>query len=350
MPSNPLRTASPRPALPGASPNAPGQDYGWGPGWANQLQSGFQGFQDNVTMGGGDQLYAALAANPFSEGWYDRYSRNIDNEHRRDKWLAQHYGTARTLGKVAGVMVPMGVAGKVETGVQFGRRIVQATQALAREKAVLGGAGAAIGMGSQSASDWMTGHRSSVGDYVGSGLGGALEAYLLLSGQAGRAGTIGAGATSILQDALNGRLPSIGKAADNATTGGYTGVTFGMMGRKFAQNLSRMAKAELGEALSKARTLVGGDTTASTAKKRLYLDGKTYTQPDQRTARGQYVEAKLGLSARLSKNQRQAYKRPDLDYRVDHWLPRDVGAAVTFPSVQFSYQAADAKRQHARSK
>jgi hypothetical protein len=352
MPNSASRTTPLRPGLPAGSTSTPGeQEYGWGSGWVNQLDAGFEGFQDNATMGGFDQIRAAVEANPFSRGWYDRYSRNIDYEHKRDQWQAQNYGLARTGGKILGVLVPIGAAGKVEIAANLGKRIIQATPALLREKAVLGAGGAAFGAGSQGFSDWATGHRSSVGDYAGAGLGGALDAYLLMSGRAGRAGTIGAGATSMMQDIFNGRMPSAGKAADNATTGGYFGLASGKLGRSFAQNLSRKAKENAGETLSKIRTLTRGDTTATTDKTRLYLANRKFTLPDQRTALDQYVEAKFGLAARLSRNQRQAWSQPDLNYRVDHWLPRDVGSALAFPSVQFSYQAgqsADARRQRVR--
>lgn len=354
MPNIVSRTTSLRPGLPAGSAGIPGdREYGWGSGLANQLDSFFEGFQDNVTLGALDHIRAGIEANPFSKGWYDRYSRNMDYEHKRDQWLAQNYGGARTLGKVAGILAPIGIAGKIETGARFGSRIIQATRALAREKAALAGTGATFGAGSQALSDWTTGRRSSVGDYVGAGLGGALEAYLLMSGQAGRAGAIGAGTTSMLQDTLNGRTPSWGKAADSASVGGYFGLASGKLSRSLAQNLSRKAKENLGETLSKVRTRLGGDATASTDKKRLYLAKGKFTLPDQLTALEQYVEAKFGLAARLSKNQRLAYDTPDLNYRVDHWLPRDVGAAAAFPSVQFSYQvgqSADAKRQRGRWK
>ena len=54
--------------------------------------------------------------------------------------------------------------------------------------------------------------------------------------------------------------------------------------------------------------------------------GGRYTYPDQRTASNQMVESKFGIHAKLSDRQKEAYNQSDIDYRVDHFLPRDIAA------------------------
>jgi len=49
-------------------------------------------------------------------------------------------------------------------------------------------------------------------------------------------------------------------------------------------------------------------------------------------------ERKFGRSARLSKAQREAYELFGADdYRIDHFLPRDIGALYGFHTGQLGY-------------
>lgn len=63
--------------------------------------------------------------------------------------------------------------------------------------------------------------------------------------------------------------------------------------------------------------------------------------PDQRTASGQLVESKFGPYARLSKRQKQAYRQPSLDFRVDHLLPGDIGFLHGYLTGQAGYHMQD---------
>ena len=96
-----------------------------------------------------------------------------------------------------------------------------------------------------------------------------------------------------------------------------------------------------GEDFSKLRTLANFDTTASTDKRRLYLDAGGFTVPDQRTGLGQYVESKAGPGANTRKRQIQANNQPGLNYRIDHLLPGDIGSLFGFLRSQIGYHLPD---------
>jgi hypothetical protein len=90
------------------------------------------------------------------------------------------------------------------------------------------------------------------------------------------------------------------------------------------------AKGMVGEGLSAAKTVLKGDWPVGFQVPKRMQNGRN-TVLDHETAKGQYVEAKFGPSARLSNNQKYALKQwgPD-DYRVDYWMPYHVGA-ITAP-------------------
>ena len=138
-------------------------------------------------------------------------------------------------------------------------------------------------------------------------------------------------ATSIAQDLFNGRPPSFNRAREAAQTGGVLGTIAGVAGRRWSDGLSNAVKEDLGEGFSRLRTAARGDTTAPGGKTREYLSDGGYTYPDQRSFRGtqpsQLVESKFGISAALSKRQKQAYRELP-NYRVDATLPKDVGAVA----------------------
>ena len=66
---------------------------------------------------------------------------------------------------------------------------------------------------------------------------------------------------------------------------------------------------------------------------------KGYTYPDQRTGLGQLVESKFGEHADLSYRQRQAHAMMGPFYRVDHFLPNDVGSVAAFLASQPAHHA-----------
>jgi hypothetical protein len=113
-----------------------------------------------------------------------------------------------------------------------------------------------------------------------------------------------------------------------------------------AERASIKTKEALGEMGSRIRTRLNLDRTTSTLKQRFQLKrigdefSEGYTYPDQRTASGKLVESKFGDSARLSHRQQQAYLQLGPQYRVDHFVPRDVGSIVGFLASQPAHDAA----------
>ena len=305
----------------------------------NYAAAFFQGLQDDATFGLGDQAYSVLGAlwdKAHGGSFSDAYKERIAYERQRDQWYADHYGKTRTGGKLTGTALQLLAGAPAEVAAKLGSRIPQATALLKREIGAVAAVSGATGAGTQWLADKATGHKSSIGDYVGAGIGGVAETPFLLAGKPGAAGAVNGAVTSFAQDLLNGHAPSLGKAADAASLGTAIGARAGQVGRTVSNAASRATKEKMGEIGARLRTLSRWDTTATTDKTRLYLKNGKFTLPDNRTTSGQNVEAKFGLQARLSPNQRLAHLQPGLNYRVDHVLPRDVGAILGLPSAQFS--------------
>lgn len=328
----------PRPGMFG-NRTQPNLGFGTNSPAGNYAAAALQGLQDEATFGLGDQAYSVLGAlwdKDHGKNFADSYDGRIAYEHARDKWYADHYGKTRTAGKLVGMAVPIGGAGWIEAGLKTGKRLSQVARATAKELGVLGGGGAVLGAGTQLAADRIRGRTTTWGDLAGAGVGGATEGLLALRNPATLAGALGAATASMSQDLFNGRTPSLSNAADAATLGGALGGTGGRLGRSWFQSLPNRTKEAIGEITSKARTLANGDFTVSTAKKPLYVDGKRFTRPDQVTNRGVNVESKAGRAVRLSPRQRQAHANPDIPYRVDHVIPRDVGNLIGAPATYAS--------------
>ncbi|MCA3738053.1 MAG: hypothetical protein IM673_08360 [Phenylobacterium sp.] len=63
-------------------------------------------------------------------------------------------------------------------------------------------------------------------------------------------------------------------------------------------------------------------------KPRVPVGGGKVAIPDHQTQSGLYVEAKFGPSADLTKNQKKAFSLDPDGFRLDHFLPQDMGAAT----------------------
>jgi hypothetical protein len=236
------------------------------------------------------------------------------------------------LGKAAGIAGQVALTGGIGGTVAAGSRMEQAAAFLARERLGLAKVGAWGGVGTQAASDALSGRLSSPGDYLGSMVGGAAGAASLGSAPPGAVGAITGGTTSLAQDILNGQGPNWNRFGDAVAEGNLLGAPFNLAGRAHAAAKSPVAKGVLGEEISKLRTYLRGDRVEPGPKRRVQLDAGGYTVPDHHTIGGEIVEAKFGTSHRaLRGRQAQAYNQPLPSYRVDHWLPADVGGAVEFP-------------------
>jgi hypothetical protein len=93
--------------------------------------------------------------------------------------------------------------------------------------------------------------------------------------------------------------------------------------------LPPVAKGQLGERLSVAKTILQGDRPVGFQLSKIMQNGKR-TRIDHETAKGLYVESKFGPAAKLSPNQQYAQEQWGSGYRVDHWLPEHVGR-ITAP-------------------
>jgi hypothetical protein len=306
-----------------------------------EILAGLNGAQDAFTFGLGDRGYAGVRALAEAAQGYDlarSYARHYAGTQALDAHDEVYHPIARTVGQIAGTGAQIAALGPAEGLLAGGARIAEATPLITREIAALGGSGAGVGVGGQAISDFANGHPSSLGDYAGAAVGGMAGALAARGGRAGYAGAAMGGATSLVQDALNGRTPSIDKARQAALTGGVLGTSGGLLGRGWSDSLARKEKELLGEDFSRLRTWIRGDQTLPGRKTAERLVDGGSTIPDQRTLGGQLVESKFGRFADLTKRQRQAFYQPLENYRVDHALPRDVGVFAGFlPSVYGSY-------------
>ena len=135
------------------------------------------------------------------------------------------------------------------------------------------------------------------------------------------------------QDTLNGGLnaQSAARAREAAAAGATVGGLVGASVAKHMDGLPTKAKEMTGERVSRVRNFVRGDKTGPTKKTAHKLPGGGHTLPDLRTYKNglpqQLIESKFGRKAHLSPRQTQATIELH-NYRVDHSLPRDIGAAL----------------------
>lgn len=352
-----------------------------------------QGLQNGLTFGLGNRGYALVrgAYDALQDGTSlsDAYDRHLKAAQQLDAEDAELYPISSTGGEFLGSVVPLvpgGIVAKlgkfalkakrldmarkfIENSVKIVPRIKQVTPLSGREKGAIGFLGGMGGIGSQAYSDVVNGHLSSFGDYEGAAAGGALQAVAAIHGRPGRTAFAGGATTSMAQDLFNGRGIDFAKAAKLGAVSGVAGATGGVLGHTRANNperwmavraanagtldnfekltkgkirqLANKEKEMMGEALSSIRTRLSGDKTASTHKQRVPLNQHGYTLPDQVTALGRLVESKMGNFARLSASQLRGFAQLGSKYRVDHFLPRDIGAGFAFLAGQGAYHAAD---------
>ena len=312
----------------------------------DQTLAGARGAQDALTLGMGDKVWAggnaigdALHGKDLVRAYRDREAAERD----RDRYDEQHFKTARIAGQVAGTTAQVLALGPAEGLVAGGARMAEAAPLIGRELAAIGGAGGASGLSGQALSDLENHKFSSLGDYAGAALGGTAGALAARSGLGSRSGAIDGGVTSLAQDAFNQRLSaaSIDRARTAALLGGTFGAIGGYAGRNWSNGLPRKVKGDLGEDLSKLRSRARGQRVKTGDGARKAQDvGGGYTIPDHITTDDagevvNIVEAKFGRKPSLSKNQKKAYAGKIPNYRVDHFLPQDIGATAGLGLAQF---------------
>jgi hypothetical protein len=305
-----------------------------------QFLAGARGAQDALTLGAGDYIYAGARALADAVGGQDlraAYSTRVAAERARDRYDAEHYGTARNAGKIIGTAAGLAALGPADALLAGGVRMAEAAPMVAREIGVLGGVGGAFGVGGQAISDFQRQELGTLGDYAGAAAGGATAALASVRLGPGQASAMGGAVTSVAQDALNGRPISLEKAGRASLAGGYLAAPLGYAGRRWAENLHWTEKGKLGEQLGRIRTRINGGKPEAGGRK-VELPSGAKTVLDQEADIMPMSEQKFGRTARLSKGQKEAYALfgPE-DYRVDHFLPRDIGALYGDPAGVIGY-------------
>ena len=339
-----------------------------------------------------DRTNAFFSQRP-GESWNDAVNREIAAEEALDRDDARRHAAVRTAGQVAGTAAQVLGLGAVEGMVLPGMRIAQTSPLIARDLAAMGGAGGITNTVGQAVSDAVTGHRSSWGDYAGAFAGGVAGGVAMRSGLGSLAGAVDGAATSIAQDLANeGKisLESLNKAATNAQGDAMMGGLMGGAARIGVDKLlSSKTKGAFGEYLSKVRSWARGERTGGEQEK-FNLGGGGYTKTDHRTFSGgkpqAIVEAKMGRSIDdLSERQNQArdeindgvlavgrtilqelgeefsVRRAEelgrryikqlggfSEYRTDHWLPQDFGAAAGMIPSLLGFSTSRRDRQSTR--
>jgi len=335
----PLRRAAPPQRKPATAtdPRQPAEPL------VSSLAAGARGASDAFTFGLGDHLGAGLSAaggmiqgRDFVSGYQDGMASARAQD--AEDWRLHPY--ARVAGGVAGTGASLLVASPLALGraAAGGARMaaladvtrLKATAGLVgQEVAGLTGLGALNGAAGQAVTDHVLGRTSPLSDYAGAALGGGTTTAALLATRRPQASAaLGGATTSLAQDLFGGRPLSVDEALQSAA---LSGATSGLVSPVVARRVNRLRpseKGKLGERLSEGRSQLRGDAPREGGKPRVPVGGGRVAIPDHQTQSGLYVEAKFGPSADLSKNQKKAFSMDPDGFRLDHFLPQDVGAAA----------------------
>jgi hypothetical protein len=160
----------------------------------------------------------------------------------------------------------------------------------------------------------------------------------------------------VAQDLLNGRPVSLPQAAQSAFAGDIFGGLGGSIGRKWSNGLSQTEKGRLGENLGALRSESNGQGRFRTSRRAPLgpeqtapLKGKgTFWKPDglagppptgSEPQWPDLFEDKFGYQARLSTNQELARQNWGPRFRLNHFLPDDIGLMSGVPAATFGAQA-----------
>jgi hypothetical protein len=348
-----------------------------------------RGASDGATFGLGDRVSAAVRSGvPFTDDWGEHYAENMKAERAQDAFDQQHFPVSRGAGQVAGAVGSMlltGPAAEIALGSRLVAGLAPRTAALLKAAAATrreaplargvadhlrwssyaAGGGAALGGGSQLAVDAAQGRLSAPKDVAAAMVGGAADGVGTMYLGPARGGAIGGGTTAAAGDLLDGQLPSVGHVLNGAHAGYLTGNVIGTVGKIASQALpsniyfnpeaaaawratqaKRVAaglpanktpwlrdKGSLGDRLSEMRSRLEFEGVGN--RQTRFDVSKRYTVADHVTDTGRPVEAKFGAGAKLSRAQRLAAAEFD-GYRVDHFLPRDIGKLLALPITAFA--------------
>ncbi|MES2722947.1 MAG: hypothetical protein V4656_07330 [Pseudomonadota bacterium] len=321
----------------------------------------FHGFSDGATFGAGDQFSAlAHAGLPGDGRWSERYNEQKAVLKAQDAYDQAHHPTMRTTGQVAGALVtavtPFGLeagalkaasyfpkAARFVKGATATKRITPLARGLrdhARWSAITAGAGGGMGVAGQGASDVAAGRPSSPGSYASAVVGGAVDGVGTLYLGPARGGALGGAVSAATDDVFNGRMPSVVRMSEGAAVGSLMGKGIGALGTSRAHalpgrnsGLKELRKGPLGESMSEVRSHLEGEGVIDRQVKTPV--SRSYTKVDHVTRTGRPVEAKFGFEADLSRAQTLAWKELPY-YRIDHFLPEDIGKLLALPFTSFS--------------
>lgn len=297
-----------------------------------QFDTAARALANTVSAGGADSLAAGLDS-LTQTGNLSRYQANLNAEHARNQYDAQHRQIAQHIGQTIGVILPF--AGP---SAAFAR-LPSAAAISARELAAMAAAGGGVNAGMQYLTDVATGRAPSVRNELGAVAGGAAGAVAAPFVGAGKAGAVNGAVTSAAQDLLNGRPVSLDHMGESALLGRAAGHVAGRAGTEAADALSSASKGRLGEELGSARSAVNGRPVQPGSKARdLIGDTGKYWYPDGVSGDTRF-EYKFGPWARLSSNQTLAQDVLGQDFQLYHFLPQDVGAILSVPAAGMGVQA-----------
>lgn len=358
---NPAPALASRPMGRGYSPPAKRPDAAPSPTSSGErAAAAFHGFSDGATFGAGDQASALVHAGLPGDGhWSDRYHQQMEALRAQDAYDQAHYPMTRTAGQVAGAVAtaftPVGVeagalkaasyvpkAARFVKGATATRRITPLARGLGdhvRWSGIAAGAGGAAGVTGQAVSDVASQRKSSLRSYAASAVGGAVDSVGTIYLGPARGGALGGATGSAADDAFNGRMPSLVRMSEGAAAGSVLGKTAGALGTLGVHalpglnSIKGLRKGTVGDALSEMRSRLEGEGVAR--RQRPVKLSKSYTRVDHLTKTGKPVEAKFGFEADLSPAQTLAWKELP-NYRIDHFLPEDIGKLLALPLTGFS--------------
>jgi hypothetical protein len=309
-----------------------------------QGKAALSGAADEFTFGAADPTLAAGDAliEGGVDGFGNRYSTSMATKRSDDAYDAEHYGSARTAGRVAGLAGSVAVMGAPAVERSIVRLLPQGAKVAEglnlskygldprglNTMAAVGGAGA--GFAGQGVSDLMTGHLSSPADYFTAAGGGAIDGLATLHFGPAAGGAVGGGVTTAAQDYVDGRPPSLDRVLDSAHLSALMGQVAGTAGSYNSSRLPPKVKGDLGEAVSYFKTIAEGRGIPR-LRKRFNLDDGGYSITDQMfptSAPGKNIgikEVKAGPTARLSTPQTGTRAQPNVDYVIDGYRFGDFG-------------------------
>jgi hypothetical protein len=348
VPTKPSVARIRAPAKPAPRPESPDT------GLKRELQAGLSGVVDEVSFGLADRALAASEAVGAAvrdgdlSGFGSDYETNMASKRAADDFDAQNHALARNTGRLVGLGLGIAATGPVGGGVKAlmkatptGAKILSRLARAPRLKGVdprgmvrlAVGGGASAGVVGQVAGDAIGGRRSEAGDLAAAALGGGVAGLATLRSGAMRGGLVGGALTSAARDVLDGRIPSVENAIEAGHAGAITGGLTEGLGVSVASILPNKIKGELGETMSALKTLARGRIPMRNAEAQL-KNGR-YAVPDQTIDRKfllrgkldepEYLESKLGPSARLTGPQIQLRSESPGRFAVDAWQFGDAG-------------------------